>query len=130
MSSQVSEKAKDLRQKADRLGVNLTGIVLYGLVLGLVTYLVAVFIAYLQPESFPRLLAAMNDKEAYTIGLPCAAVGAFGVVALLLRAFPPEKPGGVIKFTLFGLVFTGPAGPITFWLACFLSFVAAMKWLR
>jgi hypothetical protein len=64
---------------------------------------------------------------AATVGLPCAAVGAFALVVLLLRAFPPATQDGIVTLKLFGFEFTGPAGPVMLWAACFLALVLAIR---
>jgi hypothetical protein len=123
MANKVSEQAKDL-------AVDLSGILLFLMVLFLASFLGAAFVSYLwSPGWLKDFKLSISGNVPLNIGLPCAAVGAFGVVTLLLHAFPPEKQDGSIKFKVFGLEFTGPAGPITLWLACFLSFVAAIYWL-
>jgi hypothetical protein len=78
-----------------------------------------------QLASWFTLAAAQN------IGLPCAAISAFAIVAVLLKAFPPSaNAAGQLQIKAFGLEFTGPSGPITLWLMCFLAFVFALRLLR
>jgi hypothetical protein len=78
-----------------------------------------------------RLRTWIGSAPAQNIGLPAAAMAAFAVVAILLRAFPPNADAaGSFSFKAFGLEFTGPSGPITLWLICFLAFVIALKLLR
>lgn len=77
-----------------------------------------------------RLRTWVVSAGAQNIGLPAAAMAAFAVVATLLRAFPPTDANGQISFRAFGLEFTGPSGPITVWLICFLAFVIALRLLR
>jgi hypothetical protein len=68
---------------------------------------------------------------AQNIGIPCSALAAFGVVAALLKAFPPAMgEGSALVLKVFGLESSGPAGPITLWLTCFLGFIFALKILR
>ena len=69
------------------------------------------------------------DNAAANIGIPCSAISAFAIVTVLLRAFPADDKSGPLKLKAFGLEFTGPSGPITLWLLCFLGFVFAMKLL-
>jgi hypothetical protein len=58
-------------------------------------------------------------------------ISAFAVVAVLLRAFPPNLGvDNALSFKAFGLEFSGPSGPITLWLICFLGLVVALKLLR
>lgn len=60
-----------------------------------------------------------------------AAISAFAIVAVLLRAFPPAlDASGQLELKAFGLEFSGPSGPITLWLMCFLGFVFALRMLR
>ena len=110
----------------------LSTVILVVLILGLVGYLVLVFFSYMNVPWLGALKTAVGGSEALTIGLPVSAVGAYGVVALLLLVFPPklDAPSGDITFKFFSLEFTGPSGPITLWLLCFLSFVLAVKTLR
>jgi H+/Cl- antiporter ClcA len=111
--------------------VDLVTVMLFLIVLAIVIYFAAAFMAVLGVSWLSGLKDALSSNAALTVGLPTAAIGAFGVVALLLHSFPPEKvEGGVIKIKFFSAEFSGPAGPITLWLACFLSFVAAIKALH
>jgi hypothetical protein len=110
--------------------VDLVTVMLFLIVFAVVVYFAAAFLAVLNVPWLSGLKTELNSNGALTVGLPSAAIGAFGVVALLLHSFPPEKAGGVIKIKFFGAEFTGPAGPITLWLACFLAFVAAIKTLH
>ncbi|MBV9286801.1 MAG: hypothetical protein JO288_03095 [Hyphomicrobiales bacterium] len=58
-------------------------------------------------------------------------MAAFAIVTILLRAFPSSQAGNdSLSFKAFGLEFSGPSGPITLWLMCFLGFVIALKLLR
>ena len=57
-------------------------------------------------------------------------MAAFAIVAVLLQAFPAANAEGQLTFKAFGLEFTGPSGPITLWLLCFLTFVFALRLLR
>jgi hypothetical protein len=103
--------------------------------LGLLGYLIALAIAtFLPPEAgelVTRLQTWFMSSPAQYIGIPCAAVAAFAIVAALLTAFPPPTDAsGALAFKAFGLEFTGPSGPITLWLLCFLGFVAALRILR
>ena len=82
-----------------------------------------------------RLAARLRDWFAATpaqnLGLPSAAISAFAIVTILLRAFPPSpNANGSLAFKAFGLEFSGPSGPITLWLMCFLAFVFSLELLR
>jgi hypothetical protein len=102
---------------------------------GLLGYAVAMALAAFVPGGQDtlagRLRAWFQTAPAQNIGLPCAAISALAVVAVLLHAFPPSpNENGAFSFKAFGLEFTGPSGPITLWLICFLAFVVALKLLR
>jgi hypothetical protein len=78
-----------------------------------------------------RLRAWFEAAPAQNLGLPCAAMASFAIVTILLRAFPSSQTAnGSLAFKAFGLEFSGPSGPITLWLMCFLGFVIALKLLR
>lgn len=103
--------------------------------LGIVGYLVVLALSAFGSEApnstAARLRSWIVSAPAQNIGLPAAAMAAFAVVAILLRAFPPSADvSGAFAFKAFGLEFTGPSGPITLWLVCFLAFVFALKLLR
>ena len=103
-------------------------------VLGIAAYLVILGLAAFgskEPNSTAaRLRIWVGSAPAQNIGLPAAAMAAFAVVAILLRAFPPADANGQLSFRAFGLEFTGPSGPITLWLVCFLGLVFALRLLR
>ena len=102
--------------------------------LGLLGYAMALFLATFVSDDAKSLGGKMQSwfmgSPAANIGIPCSAISAFAIVAVLLRAFPPRDEGGALNFKAFGLEFSGPSGPITLWLMCFLGFVFAMKLLR
>jgi hypothetical protein len=78
-----------------------------------------------------RLADWLTTAPAQNLGIPCAAISAFAIVAALLKTFPPSSDeSGQLEFKAFGLEFSGPSGPITLWLMCFLGFVLALKLLR
>ena len=100
---------------------------------GLLCYSVALLLAAFFSETTGVGAATRKwflDSPAANIGIPCSAISAFAIVAVLLRAFPPTDEKGSLTFKAFGLEFTGPSGPITLWLMCFLAFVFAMQLLR
>jgi hypothetical protein len=76
-----------------------------------------------------RLAAWFKAAQAQNLGIPCSAISAFAITAVLLKAFVPD-PSGPLSLKAFGLEFSGPSGPITLWLMCFLGFVAAIRLLR
>ncbi|WP_294332428.1 hypothetical protein [uncultured Sphingomonas sp.] len=60
-------------------------------------------------------------------GLPIAAGAAFGIVTLFEHLSSSRKEAGEISFKIFGAEFSGPAGPTTLWLACFLTLLLGIK---
>jgi hypothetical protein len=77
------------------------------------------------------LSAWFTAYPAQNLGIPCAAISAFAIVAVLLSAYSPSSDAsGQLAFKVFSLEFSGPSGPITLWLMCFLGFVVALKLLR
>ncbi len=106
---------------------------------GVIGYLIALALAVYMPARqvansnsvIARIRRWFEVAPAQNLGLPCAAVSAFAIVAVLLHAFPAgPNVNGVLAFKAFGLEFSGPSGPITLWLMCFLGFVVALKLLR
>ncbi len=71
-----------------------------------------------------------RSAPAQNIGIPCSAVASFVIVIFLLKALPPTVSNGGIELKAFGIEFSGPSGPITLWLLCFLGFVFALRLLR
>ena len=59
------------------------------------------------------------------VGLPVAATVAFAIVVLFYTGF-----WGQLEFKFFGLSFSGPGAPVMLWIACLLSFVAAIVLLK
>jgi hypothetical protein len=103
--------------------------------IGLAGYAVALALAAFFPGALGGRGAQLADwfiaSPAQNLGLPCAAIAAFAIVAALLKAFPPSTDArGQFELRAFGLEFSGPSGPITLWLMCFLGFVLALKLLR
>jgi hypothetical protein len=104
-------------------------------VLGLLAYALALLLATFvgsKPGTLgAHLRAWFMSNPAQHIGIPCSAISAFAIVTVLLQVFKPaEGTDKAISFKAFGLVFSGPSGPITLWLLCFLAFVAALRLLR
>jgi hypothetical protein len=111
------------------------GLAIGGVALGLLGYGIAlVLAAFFSGEEGglgKRLAFWFTTAPAQNLGIPCAAISSFAIVAALLKAFPmgsDEK--GQLQLKAFGLEFSGPSGPITLWLICFLGFVFALKMLR
>ncbi len=99
--------------------------------IGLFGYAIAValaaFFSAREGSLGARLRTWLTNHPAQNIGIPCAAVSAYAIVAALLK---PSDASGQLAFKAFGLEFTGPSGPITLWLMCFLGFVIAIRLLR
>ena len=72
----------------------------------------------------PELRNLILDNFNIIIGLPLAAVASF--IMVLIFVFDVS---GDVKFKMFGLEFSGPAGPILLWTVGFLSIVGAIKML-
>lgn len=68
------------------------------------------------------------NNVAGNFGVPAAALAAFVLVSVLWSRFPPKSSEGQLQLEIFGLRFTGPSGPISLWVVCFLAFVLAI-WL-
>jgi hypothetical protein len=69
-----------------------------------------------------------SGPASYMFGLPISGVVAFAVVALLDTLSPASKDAsGKLEFKAFGLTFSGPAGPVTLWIAVYLTLVASMQ---
>jgi hypothetical protein len=103
--------------------------------IGLIGYAIALILAAFFPGALggrgAQLATWFTATPAQNLGLPCAAISAFAIVAGLLKAFPlSADPTGQLQLKAFGLEFSGPSGPITLWLMCFLGFVFALKLLR
>ena len=65
------------------------------------------------------------EKFFVLVGVPLAATGAFAIVVLFYTGFH-----GQLEFKFFGLSFSGPGAPVMLWIACLLSFVAAIVILK
>lgn len=98
---------------------------------GLVGYLVAFVIAIFFGGTAlgHDIRAAFASNYAANVGIPCSALAAFALIGTLWKAFPPKETGGQLQLKVFGLDFTGPSGPVTLWVVCFLSFVFALMLL-
>jgi len=69
-----------------------------------------------------------SGPAPYMFGLPISGVIAFAVVALLDTLSPPSRDAsGKLEFKAFGLTFSGPAGPVTLWIAVYLTLIASMQ---
>jgi uncharacterized membrane protein YsdA (DUF1294 family) len=120
--------SKKIEAITKEVGKIFHGVILFISALGFIVYMVVVFLTYvLNQRTTQDLKERMTGRELFNLGLPFAAAGAYAIVALLLHVFPPEKQRDSIKFKAFGMEFTGPAGPITLWVVCFLSIIVAIK---
>ena len=110
------------------LAVAIVSIGLVGYVIALV---LAAFFSGRTDSPGARLARWFTAYPAQNLGGPCAALSAFAIVAVFMKLFPSQSDtGGEIQLKVFSLEFSGPSGPITLWLMCFLGFVAAIKLLR
>ncbi len=101
-------------------------ILLFG---GMLLYLAAIAIAYIfNPSCLQTLKQTVSVNGQLTIGLPLAALAAFALVSIFWE-FMPNTGKEPLALQVFGLAFSGSSGPISLWLACFLTFVVAMKTL-
>lgn len=99
------------------------------LILGIMFYALAMFAFALRFQPAVDLLTSASGP--YTFGLPICAVAAFGVVALLDTLTPAgQADGSKLEFKAFGLTFSGPAGPVTLWIAVYLTLVGSMQLVR
>jgi hypothetical protein len=115
----------------DRIIIFAPALAIIAVTLGLAGYIVALALATFAPNSEmgKPVRAWFEANAACNLGIPCSAIAAFAIVASLLRVFPPEKVDGDLAIKAFSLEFTGPSGPVTLWLICFLGFVIAIKLL-
>jgi|SRR5665213_244748 len=64
----------------------------------------------------------VQQHFAAIIGLPCAALAAALLVMIL-----EINAGDIVMKGPFGFEFKGAAGPLTFWIFCFLAIAVAIK---
>ena len=100
--------------------------------LGMIGYFLVIALAFVfEVKALSGLRSIVLTNLAFNLGLPVSAVGAFGVVAVFWSAFPQRSlAGDVVELEFLGLNFSGPSGPITLWVVCFLSLVFAMYLLK
>lgn len=72
--------------------------------------------------------AFMDRNPAMTVGLPVSAVAAFGI-PYLYGVRTGEAENRQLGFEAFGLEFSGPAGPVSLWVICYLAMAASMRLL-
>lgn len=99
---------------------------------GLLIYFVTLLLAFIvNLSALSEFKALILSNLAFNVGLPTSAVGAFGVVSVFWSAFPQTgEKGEPLTLNFLNLQFTGPSGPITLWVVCFLALVFAMYLLR
>ncbi len=100
--------------------------------LGMIGYFIVIALAFIfEIKALSGIRDIVLANLAFNLGLPVSAMGAFGVVAVFWSAFPqPSTASDAVGLEFLGLSFTGPSGPITLWVVCFLSLVFAMYLLR
>jgi hypothetical protein len=97
------------------------------LVLGLLVYAVMLGLYAVNPGWSPEFMRNPS-KGQYIFGLPLSGITAFAIVCVLERISPAQKDkDGTLSFKAFGLEFSGPAGPVTLWVVCYLVLVASMR---
>ena len=122
-----------------------TSIAVAGLEVALIAVVSTVLVAYaiaiggyvFHCKALFSLVSPWFDQSPIeTIGIPVAGVAAFAIVWVLWKRFPPAvetaKTGdaSTVSIKVLGLEMTGPSGPISLWVVCFLAIVAAMAVLR
>jgi len=102
----------------------LVGVVVYGIVL-----LIALFGA---EEGFGgKLRTFIHKSPDLSVGIPCAGIASVALVATMLKAFMQNGgEGGNLQIVAFDMQFSGPSGPVTLWVVCFLAIVGAIRMLR
>ncbi len=95
---------------------------------GLVVYAISLFAAFvLNVSQLAAFKKVISENLGRNVGLPASAVGAFCIVIIFWELFPPQQLEQGVSLELFGLAFTGPTGPVTLWIACYLAFVLSIK---
>ena len=98
-------------------------------VIGVVGLMALTAYAFLtESNAAADLRTVLVNNVAGNFGVPAAALVAFVLVSVLWSRFPPPRSEGEVKLEMLSLRFTGPAGPISLWVICFLAFVFAI-WL-
>ena len=71
--------------------------------------------------------AGIKRNIPFNVGLPVSGIGSFGVVSVFWSAFPHgASESGDMQLQFMNLQFSGPSGPITLWVLCFLAMVLGM----
>lgn len=98
-------------------------------IVGFVFYLLLLLLLVLAPQKYERLarIREMILLNSYTaIGLPLSAITSFALV-LVFNLWFGNKAAGETTLKFFGLEFTGPSGPTTLWILCYLSIVISIR---
>ena len=96
-------------------------------VLGLMVYALLLGLYAVNPSWSPEFMRNAS-KSQYIFGLPLSGITAFAIVCVLERISPAGRgDDGKLSFKAFGLEFSGPAGPVTLWVVCYLVLVASMR---
>ena len=99
-------------------------VAIWCLLVMMVLILSAVFYAFVMHGHVEALwIPIAKEHFAAIVGLPMAALGSLCIV-LILRI-----SAGPIELEAWGVRFKGAAGPIVFWVLCFLAMTVAIKTL-
>lgn len=102
--------------KQGGVGLFVMGLFSYALLLGLYAF------------GIEKVVAMLREKPVYTFGLPICGTAAFAIVSVLERIAPAKvDSSGKLEFKAFGLTFSGPAGPVTLWVVCYLVLVSSIR---
>ena len=99
-------------------------IAIWVLFIGVILICVAVFVTFARYGKADELWIPMaREHFAAMVGLPMAALASF-IVVMVLRS-----SAGPIEFEAWGLKLKGAAGPIVFWVICFMAIAVCIKML-
>lgn len=98
---------------------------------GALLYFIALAFAFIfNTKSLSGFRKVVESNLAFNIDILTAGLGSFGVVAIFWSAFSSGVGSNkTMMLEFMGLKFSGPSGPITLWVLCFLSIVLAMHLL-
>jgi hypothetical protein len=92
------------------------------------TYAIILF-CYVVGFEFAQKLFVHNIP--YTIGLPISAFASFSIICIFEKFAPSGTDAqGKVQFKAFGLEFSGPGGPVTLWVLCYLALVASTHFIK